>query len=102
MLLKAFEASINNNPQSPTLLSSKRSLTACIAPSMPNQMPAHNWSDPQITLASDRVTRHIVLLMILRRVSPMPIGLIPGDLSVAISQLETNALIVSHGMMLFS
>ena len=102
MLLKALEVSINIRPHLFSLLSSTRSLTACIAASTPDQTPAHNWLDPQITSASDRIAKHMVLLIILRRVSPIPIGLIPEDLFKAISRLESKALNIFHGIMVFA
>ena len=73
-----------------------------MAPSMPALTPALSWSTPQTASTSFLVTKQTALPTILRRVSPIPIGLTPGHLSRAINRFETRALISSQGVLVFA
>ena len=95
--LKAFDASINSMPQPSSLLSSKTSESAWIAPSTPAFSPQANWSVEHVSSRSIFVNSATLLQIILRRHSPMPIGHTPGHSSSAINLPETSACTFDHG-----
>ena len=64
---------------------------ACIAGSDPASCPAHTWSDPAEETTSFLSTDTMTFPVILRRISPTPIGRKPGFLSGGMSRYATNA-----------
>ena len=91
--IKTLDVSINIRSQLSSLLCSNRSLTACNCDLNTRTNNGTQLVRPADDLGTVRVARQIALQIILRRVSSIPIGLIPaGDLSKTIRRLETNAL----------
>ena len=73
-------------------LTSKSSVIAWIAPSIPPGRPAHSCCDPQAKDASERVIEHMTLPTTRLRVSPTPIGRTPGHLSSSSSSNYSTEL----------
>ena len=64
---------------------------ACTAASHPDMCPTHTWRGPAESWMSSVMVAAIAFPMILRTVSPIPMGRAPGHLSRAISLPATNA-----------
>ena len=64
---------------------------ACTAASHPDMCPAHTWRGPAESWMSSVMVAAIAFPMILRTVSPIPMGRTPGHLSRAISLHAKNA-----------
>ena len=87
--LNAFDASISRTPLSSS--SWKRFLTAWIAASAPPLCPAHTWMFPALSMTSSEKICIATLLIILLKISPIPIGLHPGFLFSGSSLQPRNA-----------
>ena len=96
MELKSLLASLTSMPTSE---SRQKTLAACIALSMPHFNPAHNGLTSQRDSTSSQKTKQTVLQIIWHRVSPTPIGRIPGDLLRAIRRLASCACIDDQSKM---
>ena len=77
--LKALIASTSSTP--PFSESSKTDVRAEAADSQDARCPAHCWYVPAASSSSDEIVQSMLLEMILRATSPLPIGLTPGFLS---------------------
>ena len=68
------------------LSESRHLLAACTAASMPDNCPPQSWMQPDASWMSCLIKDRVALAIILRAVSPMPIGRTPGFLSSAMSR----------------
>ena len=89
-VLKAFEASTMIVASTSGVSSSSR--MACPEASHSASCPAHSWSGPATAWISSFKVVRMALLMMLRAVSPIPMGLTPGHLSRAIRRQAVKAV----------
>ena len=93
--LKVFFASTSKTVSVDSSL--KSFSTACIAASDPASCPAHTWSDSAEETTSFLSTDTVTFPVILRRISPTPIGRKRGFLSRGTSRHATNASMETAG-----
>ena len=93
--LNAFVASTNSIAS--LLSDSKEDLAACKAASIPNICPPQSCIQPEASWISVLTMDRTALAIILRAVSPMPIGRTPGFLSRAMS-LQAKKGAISFGL----
>ena len=72
--------------------SSNKILVECTPASQPASSPAHNCREPATSLISSPIIDMMALLTIRRVTSPIPMGLTPGCLSIAISLQATKVV----------
>ena len=91
ILFKELNALLASTSKAASVLDSwKCSLTECAAASQPAICPAHICKPPAVSRISSLTTTSAALAIILRAMSPMPIGLTPGHLSRAIKRFASK------------